>query len=337
MKKTLISLICILWASLTFAQCEDALLNAINLYDAGQIGKSIDILEPCVGTISDKDQRFEAYKLLAIAYQYIGSPEESEEYMVLMLMERPDFLEHPNNDPIEFNEEIHKFRVEPKIELGLSFGPISTGVKVKQSYSANFENQSYSRTGGYYVAAVGHYSLWEGLLAKMSLGFINTSINHNIEDGEIWSQRYNERLNFLDFGFGIAKGYFLTKSLSFYPEINFGSSIMVLSKSYVEKTNPYRVEIDQETSNSLEYRNRFQIFGGLSAGLIYGLDNVSVGVQLAHRVYSRTTVDQDARYENTDFMFNSLYVPDDVKLRMTSFSLSLFYPIRYSIYKVDQS
>ncbi|MFT5056975.1 MAG: hypothetical protein ACI80H_001696 [Pseudoalteromonas distincta] len=314
-------------------ECRDALSISNSLYKAGKLEDCIAKLKPCIASLESKEEIFEGYKLLAIASHDLGLTDDSKSFIVKMLAERPDYQKYPNGDPSSFTKEVAKYLVQPKLSLGFKVGASVNSVRLDQSYSALNVLQSYNSTVGYQFGVCGDYLLASGISLRSSVLMGGTSIEHEMENENVWSKNYKENIRFLDFNLGVKKNFAITKKLSVLGGLDAGITAITQANVTVSSlvVSPESVKVD--TKNALEERNIIQPHAGLFTGLSFELERGRFDVELGYNLYFTNTVIDEDRMSDINFIFDSQYINDDLKLGVYTLNLVYTLPVNYRIGK----
>ncbi len=102
--------------------CVENLKKAEDAFDAGRIEEIPALLNSCIRSDFDKEQKALAYRLLTITYLYDKDEEKAEEAMLHLLRTDPLFKPDISNDPSEFISLYNSFRTNPIMIAGFSVG-----------------------------------------------------------------------------------------------------------------------------------------------------------------------------------------------------------------------
>ncbi|MBS1490665.1 MAG: PorT family protein [Bacteroidetes bacterium] len=118
-----------------FAQlttCAQTLRLANSTYEQGRLHELPDLLSKCLENGFNKQEKVQAYKLLALAYIYLEEPEKADETMLKILETDNYFAINKDIDPAEFIALYNTFRTKPIYRLGVKFSINSTQPNVSQ-------------------------------------------------------------------------------------------------------------------------------------------------------------------------------------------------------------
>jgi len=249
-----------------------------------------------------------------------------------MLSRQPDYQKYPNGDPSAFTKEVSKYTVEPKLSIGLKVGTSLNSVRLVQSYSALNELQAYKNSVGYQFGLSGNYHLASKLSLRTNTLVGGTGVEHEIANEGVWSKNYQEDLRFMDFNLGVKQDINI-RNMDLFAGIDAG--LMVLNQSNVTVNSlvnsPESFKVD--TKEALSERNKMQPHIGLFAGVSFLLERGKFDVEVGYNLFLSNTVIDSERMSDIDFIFDSQYINDDIKLGLYTLNLVYSLPINYRIYK----
>jgi len=320
--------------SVVFSQIDakDLLYRSNKLYNQGKIEEVIKLLEPVVhGKLLNREQTFDAYRILALSFMYSLNAEKTDYFMKEMLKLRVDYQKYPNIDPTEFTNLINKYVVRPQIYAGISFGGSSYLPQLMKSYSVYTSNQSYERTSGYQYGGFFEYRLKSNVSVGSDLLINGSAIEHKINDANGWYQQYKEiRKSALVTVVG-TKYRKMNEVVNVYCGLGLGMNVLTSSKGNIILTSNQTDLVLQSTTNTISERNKISPVGLVRLGVDFQTNRGKIGFDLTYVDYFNTTVNSEKRYNNADFIFTNQYVSDDIKLRGMMFSLSYKVPVKWVV------
>ena len=320
--------------SAVFSQIDakDLLFRSNKLYSQGKIEEVIKLLEPAIhGKLLNREQTFDAYRILALSFMYSLNTEKTDYYIKQMLKSRVDYQKYPNIDPTEFTKLINKYEVRPQIYAGICFGGSSYLPRLMKSYSVYSSDQSYERTTGYQYGGFFEYRLKSNLSFGSDLLINGSAIDHKINNANGWHQEYKE----------IRKSALLTVVGTKYRKLNdvvnvscglgLGMNVLTSSKGNIILTSNQTDLVLQSTTNTISERNSMSPVGLVRLGIDFQTNRGKIGFDLTYVDYFKTTVNSEKRYNNADFIFTNQYVSDDIKLKGLMLNLSYKVPIKWVV------
>ena len=312
-------------------ECSNALYDANALYKSGKINDAINRLEPCINTIKSSTELFEAYRLLGIAYLDLNNEEKWDHYVVLMLHQNPKYQNYPNNDPSEFTRKVLSFNISPLLHLGIKAGMNANSVDIVQSFSAFPYQQVYNVSYGYQFGVSGRYMILPTLGLEADLMYSGISVEHRTTQEGIWQQRYSEQMQFFSPSVSIRKDFSVLDRMTLEVGAGIGAGIMNTSRVYVLSEFLVNPTAEQYTKDGLKERNKVQPNFGAVLGVNYLLETGQIGLEAGYNIYTKTTVHDQKRMDDTEFIYNTQYINDDIKLRLVTLNLTYSVPLLYKV------
>mgnify|MGYP000294827106 CR=1 FL=1 len=334
--KLLIGIFSILFiGSYSYAQteCDNSLYQANKLYESGKIQDAVTLLEPCVGENMNSEERFEAYRLLAAAYNELKNMDKREEYLLLMLKDQPDYNKKPNTDSREITNALNEYDIRPGMQVGLSFGTNLNMPKLQESYAALSVNQKYLSTFGFQAGITFDYFLRQNTSATVGASIRQMGIRHELVQEGIWAKNYNELMVTAQINVGGKQFWDLTKTMKGYVGFDLGVGLVRNASINLKTENFVLNTIEQKTKDVIDERNTSLLNVGAKMGMAIDLDAVTVSFDLGYSNYFTTTIDGSQRLSDRDFVFSTQYINDDIVPRLLIFNIGFSMPLFYKISK----
>ncbi len=115
--------------------CSQTLIQAERAYYTGRFGEVRALLATCLASGFDKDQKTEAYRLMALSAIFSRNFERADTALLLMLQNNPQYEISPQ-DPPEFKKRVEDFNVHPLVEVTANLGILQPFLKVTEVYNA---------------------------------------------------------------------------------------------------------------------------------------------------------------------------------------------------------
>lgn len=274
----------------TFSQddCTVKLKSAQKLFDEGKIEKVPDLIDNCIESGFNKENRVAALKLLSLVYLYEDNMEKAEETLLKLLKIEPEYVIDRNLDPIEFIRLHAMYNTESVFSIGALLGANITNIRpiiTNSTYDFAKANVSYNREG-----------LGIVLGAKLTYHY-NDDIDIVMEP-KYSTQKYslNERLstysNFTGIGSesfieipALASYYFYNyRDFSFFGELGFSYGILLNSEINTpvnSSDNQENPRIELTTINSKSFRSNYLATGIIGGGVKYKMkrDNIQLSIR----------------------------------------------------------
>jgi|GEM_PF-1397734 len=335
MNRTLLAVIALLFVTLSMAQenCKNSLYEANVLYETGKVKEAIERLLPCMNTKMPSEERFEASRFLAIAYQNINELEQSKIYIEKMLHQKPDYQKVPNNDPADFTRLVDQFVVSPKLDYGIQIGALFNNPSLVQSYSMFNVPQAYDVAPGFSLALTANYHINSKLQLRGALGFKGIGIQHELKSEDGWNKNYSENLRMMSLTVSPRYIIALSKKVNVYGGLNAGLGLISNSRVIVKTDNVKENSTEYNTRDGLTDKNKMQPHFGLLAGFNFPLQRGALELEVSYDWYLSNVTNKDQRFSDPDFIFLAQYTADDIKLRVFQLSLNYTLPGIYRIKK----
>lgn len=114
--------------------CSQKLIQAERAYYTGRFGDIQTLLAKCLASGFDKEQRTEAYRLMALSAIFSRNFERADSSLVLMLKTNPQY-EFLASDPPEFKKRVEDFYVHPLVEVTANVGLLQPLFNVTEVYN----------------------------------------------------------------------------------------------------------------------------------------------------------------------------------------------------------
>jgi len=115
--------------------CGQTLIQAERAYYTGRFGEVRALLATCLASGFDKDQKTEAYRLMALSAIFSRNFERADTSLLLMLQNNPQYEITPQ-DPPEFKRRVEHFNVHPLVEVTANVGLLQPFFKVTDVYNS---------------------------------------------------------------------------------------------------------------------------------------------------------------------------------------------------------
>lgn len=311
--------------------CRNAVFESDKLYEAGKITELIQNLEPCLENLKNKEEKFEACRLLALAYHETQNIEKSSFYMKAMLKLKPTYQQFPMVDPISFSQKLNQFRVEPKLYLGLEGAPSLGYTILVESYSALPSTQYYAPSLGWNSGLSLHIKTGANTRVSAAIKAQRIAVKHIMELSSNETLTMTETLKFATSQALFHYPFQPTEKIAVSLGTGLGLSYLWQAITLLETLNPGTGEIAQASKLSTDERNRLQPFFITQVNLEYPVGLGHIGFSPSWQIFLRTSVNPQERLSQPEFIFSNGYVSDDIRLRAINFTISYRHPIVFSV------
>ncbi|MFX0198451.1 MAG: hypothetical protein ACFFCW_20215 [Candidatus Hodarchaeota archaeon] len=128
-------------------KCKSALSESKKLFNEGQFDKVIDLLTPCLTKGFSKEEKIEAYRLLALIYIEKDSLDKSKDEIEKMLYLYYNYEPDLDEDPSQFVELVNELKaplIPPLVVLApIDFSPSKKGSKWSNKFVNSFQKFIY--------------------------------------------------------------------------------------------------------------------------------------------------------------------------------------------------
>lgn len=315
--------------------CLENLYSANKLLDAGNTDECLSLVIPCSNKSNDESVRWQAYRLMSIAYLLKGNTDSSKIAAENMLDINPTYRPNLLKDPKEFINQIKSIVVIPKFTFGLaaSIGSNTTYVNIPKGYVVADYTKTYtSKSSFQFGTNIGFYISPK---VTMDIGLLATRKSYDIDyDFTNWKVNVKERLTYLDVPLTVKYLIMHQKPLRFFVQGGFfGGYLLYTSNDFQSNYTPQEQEYKLTKLNAMDRRSRwnFGLTGGL--GAYYKTKIGDIGLQANYyRSFSNIT-NGDKRYEYIDQIYTYYYVDDDITLHNLAISVGYTRNLNYKVYR----
>ncbi|MCX2742684.1 porin family protein [Mangrovivirga sp. M17] len=319
--------------------CAKTLQNARKTYEQGRIEEIPGLLNKCLQSGFNEQEKVEAYRLLTLANLYFDEKGKAQESMLKMLKIDPEYEINPVVDPPEFINLYNMFRTNPVYLFGGMAGANFTQVNVLQNYSLDnpeITDAEYRVRTGYHVGVVFEFSLSK----KISL---MTGPQFNMLTYE-----YREsKLGFVKETF-VEKQSRISLPITFKYEFN-GEKVQPFIRLGAEGSYLLGAEAEVERFDDLgdlnvddgnrgvkgppvdlsEQRMSFNwslvAGGGIKIKELLGKGYFTIDVRYAYGMMN--AVNAENRYSNIELKYDYLHLDDDFQLNNLMISIGYTVPV----------
>lgn len=179
---TLVSLLfCSYHSSAQLTSCAQTLRLAQSIYEQGRLHEVTAILQNCLNTGFNQQEKVAAYKLLTLTALYLEEPEKANEAMLNLLRTDHYFEINESTDPAEFIALYKTFRTTPIYRIGGKIGVNASQPNVTESVNANEGKSEYQYKIGIQVHVAAEIPLRKNLTLNPELGFVQRNFQYNNE------------------------------------------------------------------------------------------------------------------------------------------------------------
>jgi hypothetical protein len=319
-----------------FAQdnCATAVTRATKSYELGNLDEVISIITPCIDDLTF-DDRWQAHRLLALAYLFRDEHELADKEIHAMLRLNPKYDRNPDRDPYELLQAMQGYETGPGFSVMAHFGLTTTSPNVVRSYGLSAVPQPGTYTGSL-ATAMGlglEYHLSRSLSILGEGMFVTSSFTRSGPTTFKFSADYAERLTYLTFPASVK--YAITVG-AWEPFITAGGYVQIAPSATGSITGHDSLSggsISQTNITSSARRRSFALgflFGG---GVAYPIGNGAIALSARYLNGLSDLPLASQRYSENMLLYGFHYIDDDWAIRNLELSLSYTYHLSFQTYR----
>lgn len=158
--------------------CDNALIEADNLYQSGQLYAIENKLLPCLESGFSLQEKQNAYRLLTLTYLNINQEEKAKTTLHKLLQLNPDYVVTRGKDPVELVNLYQQFNVNPVFYAGIRAGIMaSQPIILHQRTTSSLRGQAdkfYGTSFGFMLGADFALPLYDNLLLEFSPSYTHS-------------------------------------------------------------------------------------------------------------------------------------------------------------------
>jgi hypothetical protein len=312
--------------------CSDKLEKAQLMYEKGQFGELIKLIEPCA-TSSDRNEQWKTFRLLALAHLANNEHEKAREDARNLLKLNPTYKSNKLNDPSDLTKLLNSIPIIPKISLGLAFsiGTNSTIPKINDVYMITDQVKRYEGKNSFQFGISGQYQINKIFAIDATLMVSSKKYQMDYSFGN-WALNMDESLTYVN----------LPLELRYYPKINspikpyvqlggYLGYLVSAENNFYANYKPGDESYSLENISSLERRNRLDagVVGALGAN--YKIGAGQLFVQASYFYSMRKAVNSQERYNNKQLVYSYYYIDDDFTLSNLAVGIGYSLFINYKV------
>jgi len=317
--------------------CANTLYEANKSYEAGDFGRSVSLLNPCLRYGFSHDEKKEGYRLLALDYIYLNQSEKADTAVRNMLSKDHNYKLFPNvADPIGLSKIVNTYDVIPLLTVGINLGINFTNINLVANKAPANTTAEYIPLSGYQFGIEGDFRVWRDIHVTLGIQSYGVRYQHNLDSVAGWSQQFTENLTYINIPISARYYIYFKHDAIIRPYIEAGVAVSFLTADNANllstdlssnNTSPSSVDPTSRRNNT----NTSIIFGG-GINLKLGGGWLTANVRY---LYGQTLIDNpNNRYNDLDFIFGQQYVDDDFKFNNWQFTVGYALPILYKVEKL---
>lgn len=315
--------------------CTINLNEAQKLYESGKIEKIPDLLDNCIESGFNKENKVAALRLLTLVYLYEDNNSKAEECFLKMLKKNPEYKINQNLDPIEFVRLYDSYHTRPIFSLGVKLAFNIDFAKCLQTYTfGNYDDADVKYTSGngysfglkatYNVTNEWHLTI-EPSFSSYSFEFSENFLGYNTIEG-------TSILAYIDVPLFGSYDFYTNGNTTLYGELGCSVGVSVsgdteISRRYDNRENADVTGASIDMSDALKPVSLSGLIG-IGAKLHVNHGFVSVGAR--YNIGLNNITDPDSRKlmnANPELTYKYRYMYNDISLSALSINLGYSYEI----------
>lgn len=331
---------------LSFAQddCTVKLREAQKLYEEGKIEKVPDLIDNCIESGFNKENKVAALRLLTLVYLYEDNMPKAEETLLRLLKVQPEYKINHNVDPIEFIRLLSTYNTKSVFSIGLIGGGVFTTPRLIQTYSVydyDKANPEYKAAGlGISIGIKGIYHINPkyDLVFEPKYTSHSFTISENVTALSVFSAI--EKMSYIDLPVLGNYKFYSYREYDIYGEIGCAVSLL-LSDEINEPITEYPAgennDIKSSSINRIDYRNKYLVSGIVGLGAKYNMKRDNIQFNIRYNLGFNNIVDEQSlsdfeSSESNDELLNKLKYQEN-KFSVSGFSFLISYNREFYIHK----
>lgn len=326
------------------SNCNKNLIDAENFYQAGRLYAIPERLESCLESGFNREEKINAYRLLALTFLNINQEEKAREAFHELLKINPDYRVMEGIDPQELYNLFTKFNTEPIYYLGGFAGVNYTLPYVLNSRSfssiAQAAPKNYSPALGLQAGFDFTYPITRQIHLESRLGYrfqsyrFISNITTNLLDEQSSIQAVSGSENYHLIALMINLAYDIPTNNDKL-KVKIGAGISPDYLFYANYRNLERINLifatDNITNSSIEsiaYRHQYNLSTQLFAGAEYKIGQLFFGVRagIQSAIFTHTSYNDLHNYYFNPISLNYAIVDDDYILQSIYLEFSIKKP-----------
>lgn len=312
--------------------CAEALDLATRAYDEGRLEEVLSVLTPCADLA--REQRWQAYRLLALAYLFEERIAEADAAVHTMLELNPRYEVGTTRDPAELTRLVETYSLFPRLAVGVRGGLSMTGRRIDAPRSiAPLEQIAGTRR--FALGSDIGVGVLIGVIPELavSVDALSSGRAYSVDfDGARESvTEYSERLSYLTvpamLRYAVDLGSITTHVAAGYYYQFLLDATSDITMRLGDSAQAYADEGVLSTRDRRETSSHGIVFG---AGLSIPFGEGFVSLDGRYELGLADVVSAEERYNDDELHFRYLYVDSGFRLRNIILSLGYVHPISFA-------
>ncbi len=324
--------------------CTVKLIEAEKLYEEGKIEKVPDLIDNCIESGFNKENKVNALRLLTLVYLSEDNIDKAEETLLQLLKVEPEYQIDRNLDPIEFIRLYSMYNTESVFSIGIVGGANITTPRLINTYTLyDFDkaDSKYSSNGLAFavgIKAIYHINDEIDIILEPKFSQHSYTISENTSTLSQFSG--NEKISYIDFPLLGSYYFYNYRQANFYADLGFSYGMLISSKindplnEYPGVENP---DVKGSAIDAKGFRKDYLLTGIIGAGVKYKFKRDNIQLNLRYNFGFNNIINDekrdnyDAIPDNEDFPWKYSYEENDFSI--SNFSILISYNREFYIHK----
>ena len=319
----------------THAQdCSQKLLQAEELYKAGQLNEVIQLIQSCSNSENETEQ-WKAHRLLAMVYIEQGENEKARTEAIHLLDLNPSYKGSPLYDPAEFIKLLKSITVIPKFSFGITLlaGVNSTHPDIRAgNYVTDTEKIYKGKVTTQFDFSMS-YQFNKILSLQFSAAYSTKGYDLTYQVGEV-NHKVSETLTYLNFPLIVR--YHPGIQSRIRPFVQAGAywgALIVADNSFVKESLDGNPIASLDHLDSRDRRNPFSYGLTFGLGAIYQLGPGQLFIQASYYRALNLVSEGEQGYEYNRLAYGYYYLDDQFTLHNTALGFGYSIYLNYKVLK----
>jgi hypothetical protein len=313
--------------------CFQSLTSAQRYYSLGNFRNVKPVLKNCLQNGFTKEQRIEAYRLIALSYLVSKRYDEADSAILLLLKEDPEYRLGPQDPPELGLRMKNKFDRNPAFAFGIKAGINQANYHVINPYSVLVTPQpsTYSQKTGFQFGFLQSYHLTNGFWVTLEEQLEKKVFEKTTNKIGVASDTLNASSteSQLRFNIPLTMRYVVPlKKFSPYIEAGYGVNFLLNDHSLLVSENQLTsLKTVDFSYNMLNLRRKINNRFIVGWGAMFKVQSGFIDINFQYSIEVLNQAAPKNRYSDANLVLQYSYVDDDFK--SNTFSLSLAYRRTY--------
>ena len=326
--------------------CSARMEQAERDYELGRYREAIARLSPCLDRSASDEDRWRAYRLVALSHLYLDERAAADSAIATMLAINPGYLTRIDRDPIELVRLLQGYGSYPRFAIGVNAGVAATVPEMSTSaslYGGAEPTVTRTLVPGIDVGPTIDVNLTPHLSLATELLYSTRTIRTHTEGGMNLAVDYTESLSFFSFPLLIK---WRTDLGAWQPYIfagYLGQARLGVSSDYsgrwtsdsgtTAETGSDPLFDDFSVRATEDRRRPFSHGVSLGLGTLRRIGDGALRVEIRYDHGVTQMVRTDLRYDDPDYLYRYLTIDNEYRLRSLSASLGYVFFLNPASYR----